>query len=169
MGFFINPTNRKDPASAGVNRAASSSAAKERAKRVEDAVEMPLVQKNRDVQILEVAGQLIRKIQKNWDMLSPYELAEEIIDLEGKVALIEGTDPKIEKVKRQAERLHFQFVFPVVLELDSSPKSGMPYTFARAVHTLAKEIFKKQSIGPLKDLNPAQINEVMRFLGKEGG
>lgn len=111
------------------------------------------------VHLLQEARGLQQRIQKDWDQLDPYELAELVVELQGRVALLEGSSSAIEKIKKQAELLHFQFVFPIVLELDK--KGG----FAKEVDRIAKEIFQRQSLQPFGQLDPIQQKEINRYVG----
>lgn len=133
--------------------------------KAEQVVELPVIKKDRNIRLLEDAEQLSQKIRADWNQLDPSEIAEKIVDLEGKVALLEGTSPAIEKVKAAAEHLHFQFVFPVVLELNSAAEENMPFSFARTVHGVANQVLKTQSFEPVKQLNGVQIDEIIRYAG----
>lgn len=140
-----------------------SSAAKLTAKKVGQIVQLPVTKQTRDVRLLNEAKLLSKHIQHNWNLLESSELAEKIVDLEEKVALLKGTSPAIEKIKKAVENYAFQFVFPVVLELNRTPEANMPLSFARTVNHVAKQCFKTQSLAPLSQLNRVQNAEIVRF------
>lgn len=106
----------------------------------------------------EIQG-LSKNIKSQWDELAPEELAEKIIDLEDKVALIEGKSSTVEKVKKVAEKHHFNFVFQLHKQIAS---------FARSVLKDANEMAKTNSMGPFEALNKTQQQEVMRYATREG-
>lgn len=168
MSLFINPNNRGP---SGVSAHDSSiksnknSAAKETASKVNQAIRTP---ESRQAQNIMEVRQLADRIQNQWNELSPGELAEQIVDLEGRVALLTGNSPQVESIRRLAEHLHFQFVFPIVLELSKAPPEGMPVHFARTVHNVAKRIIQTQSLAPISELSSRQIDEVMRFAARGG-
>lgn len=125
--------------------------------------------RDKNVTLLQQAKDLSKAIKKEWNELEPEALAEQIIALEDKVSLLKESSPEVEKIRKQAEHLHFQFVFPVVLEMDASPSGGyMPLSFARSVHTTANEILKKNSTAPFKELSSTQQREVLRFATRGG-
>ncbi len=158
MGFFISPVNRPGPRSIGEGEA---SPIKKGGRKVE-----PLLPSERKA--IEAAWELSRKIQKNWNSLPLEDLAGEIVDLEERVTKLSQTSEKVTQVKRAAERLHFQFVFPISQELDSRPRADMPASFAKVIGKVAERVFKTQSLEPLKQLNSPQIKEIMRQ-AKGGG
>ncbi len=154
MGLFINPSNRGQGSSPVPSTKKTDSPAKTTAEKV---AQLP------GMQVLREAKQ----IQRDWNRLDPSALAERIIDLEDKVKGLEGSNATIDRVRKIAERLHFQFVFPVALELSTAPEAGMPFSFARVVHSVAKQVLQNGSAEPMKQLSPEQISEVMRFARRE--
>lgn len=165
MSFSINPNQRRgtDVPVTRTKKAEKSSAVTHMAEKVGQVVQLPVTKQSREVRLINDAKDLSKKIQSDWNNLTPSELAEKIIDLEGKVALLEGSTPAIEKIKKQAEHLHFQFVFPVALELSNAPEAEMPFSFARSINCVAKEILQTQSLEPLKELSDRQIDEIMKI------
>lgn len=122
--------------------------------------------RGRQIALLNDTSQLSRKIKNDWNVLAPGELAEKIIELENKVSLFEETTPEIEKIKKQAEHLHFMFVFPVALEMDAAPsEKSMPVSFARRIYQAANQVFKTHSMQAFKGLNRIQKQEVLRYAG----
>ena len=103
---------------------------------------------------LEDAQQLYKKIQTNWNRLAPEELAEGIIELEDKVALLSEVTPEVAKVKELAKHLHFQFVFPLVVDLA---------IFAKTVHQIARRVLQSNSVGDFNQLSQIQQREVGRY------
>ncbi|MBX7066231.1 MAG: hypothetical protein K1X28_03265 [Parachlamydiales bacterium] len=169
MGLFINPNSpNRVPATGSSVKSNQSSAAKETASKVDQVMKTPELQGSPQTALLADVRELARRIQKQWNELTPGELAEQIVDLEGRVALLEGNSPQVESIRRLAEHLHFQFVFPIVLELARAPLPGMPYSFARTINEIAKQVLSAQSLEPIKQLNPVQIDEIMRFAAKVG-
>lgn len=144
---------------------------KKTAEKVSEVVQLPVPmigqKRGREVQLLDDASSLVKKIQRSWDEWTPPELAEQIIELEDRVAQLNGSSPEIEKVKRATEHLHFEFVFPVALELDANPSHHL-FSFAKEIHRLAKEVFATESLIPFQHLNPVQQYEVLRYAGKGG-
>lgn len=169
MSLFINP-NSRGPSGVSANgssiKPSRNSAAKETASKVNQVIKTP---ESRQAQDISELRQLADRIQNQWSVLSPGELAEQIVELEGRVALLSGHSPQVESIRRLAEHLHFQFVFPIVLELSQAPLPDMPYQFARTVHEVAKQIIKTQSLMPIKQLSSHQIDEVMRFAAARMG
>ena len=144
-------------------KAGAESAAKITASKVGEVAEVPVPKERREIRQIRDVKQLYKQIQRDWNLLSPSELAEQIVELEDRVSLMEGSSPEIEKIKAVAEKLHFQFVFPVVLELSSKPEPNMPHSFARVVHSVAKQILDTGSLLPIKQLSSTQIDKVMRY------
>jgi Txe/YoeB family toxin of Txe-Axe toxin-antitoxin module len=94
---------------------------------------------------------LAKEINKQWDALDPYALAEKIVTLQ---ETIEGTSfPGIEKMRQLADNFHFQFVFPVVRDFRS---------FAKSIKKVANEILKTNSLAPFYQLSPTQQKEILR-------
>ena len=115
----------------------------------------PISPRDRITQVVDAkrsATDLFKKIVSGWNSLPPPELAEQIIDLEGRVAHLPEGSP----LKKKAERLHFQFVFP--LALDIVQKSS----FVRIINRAAARVFQTQSLTHLQELNPTQQREVLR-------
>lgn len=171
MGLFVNPNDRSINGISAVGSSAKSnqsSTAKKTASKVERVVAKPEVQESYQTRLMADVRELSRKIQDQWNELEPSDLAELIIDFEGKVELLEGNAPQVEAIRKLAERLHFQFVFPIVLELARKPIPGMPYSFARTINQIAKEILLTQSLEPIEQLNQTQKGETIRFAGKGG-
>ncbi len=167
MGFDINPANRKG-AELSVSRSekvgkGKKSTVKDTASKVGEIVQLPVMKESREVRILSDARELAKRIRRDWNVYHPSELAEQIVDLEGKVALLEGTSPAIDRIKKVAERLHFQFVFPIVLELSQIPDPKMPTSFARVIHNAAKQVLETQSWESLKQFNAVQVEEFFRY------
>ena len=118
----------------------------------------------RQISLLRDTGDLYKRIKSDWNLLAPEELAEKIIELENKVTLFNETSPAIEKIKKQAEHLHFLFVFPVALEMDAAPtEKSMPVSFARTIYLAANKVFKTNSVQAFNSLNRMQKQEVMRY------
>ncbi|MBX7067545.1 MAG: hypothetical protein K1X28_09985 [Parachlamydiales bacterium] len=163
----INPI-RRDPVAhvprsskaKGISQSAATAA------KVDQVVQLPVVKqtglRGRQVALLKDATDLSKNIRKNWDMLAPEELAEKIIDLEDRVTLLKGDSPEVAKVVKEARTLHFRFVYPVALELETSGKS-MPPSFAKTVYHAAKQVFDTNSVAPFKQLSPVQQQEVIRI------
>ncbi|PIS02380.1 MAG: hypothetical protein COT85_05120 [Chlamydiae bacterium CG10_big_fil_rev_8_21_14_0_10_42_34] len=164
---FIGPIQRKQDVKPINSVTKTASKAKATAQKV-GKIELPVVTQisglgGRSVSPLKSASDLFKKITRQWNSLAPEEQAEQIIDLQGKVALLEGTSPAIEKIKKQVEHLHFQFVFPVALELSQETIS-----FAKEVARIANQVIKTNSSGPFTSLNQMQQKEVMRYARGEG-
>ena len=112
--------------------------------------------KGRDIQLLGEARSLAGKIQRKWNLLAPPELADEIIALEDRVAQITGSSLEVEKIRKLANLLHFQFVFPVALDVMVS--------FKRAVEKVAREVWQTGSLYAfLHEFNGIQQNETLRY------
>lgn len=175
MGLFNYPRKRgseKSKAGGKARQKDASSTNKETAGKIDSIVSLPEVKNSRQIQLLESASDLAVKIQKSWDSQEPAELAEKIVALENRVNLLEGDSPEVEKIRAVAKDLHFQFVFPLVLELSDEPLSDEfegegPYSFARTIHSIAESIWKSQDLSLIKQLNTTQCSEVMR-LGAKG-
>lgn len=106
--------------------------------------------------------QLIVDLKKNWGNLAPEELAEQIIDLEG---LAKSTP----SLRKEVEHLHFKFVFPIALELETAPvESSLPISFARQIYKTANEMLKKNSSKPFQELDKTQQREILRQAMKGG-
>jgi hypothetical protein len=162
---YINPI-RKDPVShtQGSAKPKRDSQDTSTAAKVNGIVKLGVVKQTglqgRFVTKLSEANQLAKRIRHDWNFLPPEELAERIIDLENRVAEFKESSPAVDKIKKQAEHLHFQFVFPVVLELQEPGKS-MPPTFARTIHQAANQVFKSHSLQPFQQLNSTQQREIL--------
>lgn len=167
MSFNISPIRKKhvgDISTPAPKKGDSKS--QKTADKVNQIARMPETKaaglQGRSVAVLRDAKELSKHIRGDWNLLEPEELAEKIIALEDKVALIKEMSPEVAKIKKQAEQLHFQFVFPIVLELDPS----MPHSFVKEVNQVAKRILKEQSIFPFNEnLNSVQQREVIRYAG----
>lgn len=165
MSLFINPSNRgpNESTVTGKVRQEGASGSEETTAKIDSIVSLPQVKSSRQVQILDSAQVLAAKIQSSWDSREPEEIAEDIVALENRVKLLEGTSPEIEKIREIAKDLHFQFVFPLVLELGDESKGAGPYSFARAIDTIAEAILQKQDLSWARQLNATQFSEVMRY------
>lgn len=148
--------------SAARTKGAGSAAVKESAAKIGKIVQLPVTKMTRQARLLRDTRDLSKKLQKNWDGLKPTQLARLSTDLLNKVALLKGPSAQINKIREASERLVFQCRFPIVLELSSTSGANMPFSFARVVNQVAKQMLTKQSLEPIKQLNDAQINEVMR-------
>src|SRR5579872_7559934 len=105
---------------------------------------------------LKEARALSKYIKRNWNELDPEELAGKIIDLESKVSLLKGSSPAVKNVKRDMEHHHFDFVFQAAKEVKRTvSNTGMP-VFANAIHQVADEVSKTNSIEPFQQLNGTQ-------------
>jgi hypothetical protein len=102
--------------------------------------------------------ELLKAIEREWNELSPEELADKIVDFETRVAQLPENLPAAKKLKKEAARLHFQFVFPITLELENGE-----FSFAKAIHKLEKEMFDLQSLTPFQELNETQKREVLEI------
>jgi hypothetical protein len=102
---------------------------------------------------------LARKISKVWDSLELDDLAEQIIDLEGKASRLDVATPGAEKVQRLAEHLHFKFVFPIVAEVEGG--------FAKEIKRSANDVLAG-SPDAFNELNARQQAEIMRQMGRKG-
>jgi hypothetical protein len=171
MSLFINPSDKGPnvPNIAGKARQEGPSASEGTAAKVDSIVSLPQVKSSRQVQILDSANVLAAKIQSSWDSREPAEIAEDIVALERRVSLLEGTSPEIERVRAVAKDLHFQFVFPLVMELlGDETKGAGPYSFARAIDTIAAAVLNTQDVSLLKQLNATQFAEIIRYATKGG-
>ena len=101
----------------------------------------------------EGVANLAKQIRAEWNFLSPEEQAAKVIELEGRVSRLPEGTPGLEKTKRLAEELHFQFVFPIVRDLRGS--------FTKTIRDLAREISRTQSVQLLKTLSLTQQKEVI--------
>lgn len=111
-------------------------------------------------QELEHIETLYRDTLENWDSLELSDLAERILELEEKMARFQGSSKEIAKWQRRVEDLHFQFLFPIVLELKASTNRQM-ISFADIIHQMAQNILK-DPLFPI-DLSPEQMREVHRY------
>lgn len=167
MGVNIGPIVPR-PGVSGAKSVEGESASKVTADKV-GKIRLPVVYQKRTLQGRQVAhlresGDLAKHIRSKWDEMTPEQLAEQIIALEDKVALIQESSPAVEKVRKQAQHLHFQFVFPVAKEMDGAPPEGeMPVSFARMIYKAARDVFKTNSVHAFNDLNGVQRREVMRY------
>lgn len=167
MGFFVNPMKRKQEASAvPAQEERGSKRVKEVAGKVSEMAQIPVVGREgirgKDVQLLSDATQLAKRIRRSWNELTPPELAEQIIELEARVVQLKGASLEEEKIRKVAQHLHFQFVFPMALELDADPTHGL-FSFAREVYEVAKQVFKNQSMHLFYRLNSIQQHETLRY------
>lgn len=110
----------------------------------------------------EEVDRLSRELENRWNELEVEELAEKIIQLEARVALMKGAAPRVAKLKRQVEHYHFRFVFPIVLEIDATPRS-----FAKTIQQMANQIFKSGSVAVFNSLNDIQKQEVLQLAAGE--
>ncbi len=162
-----NPISKRDPVKIGSDVGAVSPSDVTAAKVSQ--IRLPVHSqkgglRDRNITLLKEASDLSRAIKKDWNELEPEALAERIIELEDKVALLKESSPAIDKIKKQAEHLHFQFVFPIVLET----KAAVPNSFARNIYEKAREILKKNSTAPFKELSRTQQYEVTQLIRKGG-
>lgn len=171
MSFIrrVDSTNSV-PSSQGANKPNKSAAT---AAKVNQIVQFPKVAQEglqgRAVSQLQQIKNLYKSVQQEWNELSPEDLAEKIIDLEGRVSELTGSSAAIDKIKKQVEHLHFQFVFPIVLELERGKSDEiMPPSFAKVIDGIAKEVLQKNSLQPLNQLNPAQLGEVQKIALRSG-
>jgi hypothetical protein len=163
----INPTRRDPVASVPrSSKAKGTSQSAATAAKVGQIVQLPVVKqtglRGRQVTLLKDAISLSQHIKQNWDMLAPEQLAEKIIELEDRVTLLKGNSPEVAKVEREARKLHFWFVYPVALELETSGKS-MPPSFAKTVYHAAKQVFDTNSLASFNALSRIQKQEVIRI------
>lgn len=101
-------------------------------------------------------AKLISGLRKDWDRLEQQELAERIVDLQDQMTVLKKNGQVI-SLEKKAEDIHFDFVFPVSLELKKTP-----YSFAKEIDKLAKQILKSQSVDPFYQLNSVQQQEILR-------
>lgn len=153
MDFFVNPMKRKQETPPVVNtqEAGGFKRVKKMAAKVSEAARQ-----------IHEANQLAESIRKNWNVSSPPDLAEQIIELEDRVAELKGDSSEVKKIKEVADHFHVQFVFPVISELDLEPGHGL-FSFAREIHKAAKKIFQTQSMQPFYRLNAVQQYETLRY------
>lgn len=169
----IHPV-RRDPVNPvpGSRKAKGSSPSAATAAKISQVAQMPVVKqpgwRGRQVALLKEARDLSKYIRKNWDLLAPEQLAEKIVELEDRVAVLKGNSPEVAKIVKEARSLHFRFVFPVALELEMSGKS-MPPSFARTIYQVAKQVFDTNSTEAFKRLSPVQQQEVVRIATRSGG
>lgn len=119
---------------------------------------MGFIKLGRPVGEVEKAQELLESIKRDWDVLVPEELADKIVDFEAKVAALPEGEAIVKKLKKEAAHLHFQFVFPISLELENKE-----FSFAHMVRKLGKEIFDSQSLSPFQELNEVQQQEVLEI------
>lgn len=122
---------------------------------------------NRKIVQLAVQDELaarVGQVVQNWDALDPEALAESIIDLEDRVAVLKDVQsPEMDKIRAQVRNMHFRYLFPVVSMLDlKSGGEGIEIPFAREVHNLADQVFKTQSVLPFQQLSSTQQAQVLR-------
>jgi hypothetical protein len=97
------------------------------------------------VQILkDRASSLIER----WNTLVPEEIAEEIIDIKDRASPL--NNPQLTK---QVEDLHFQFVFPIIPDLNS---------FATEIQKAAQRVLKTQTPAAFQELSQTQQQEILR-------
>ena len=111
----------------------------------------------------ELAGR-VDQVAANWDAMDPEALAESIIDLEDRVAVLKDVQsPELDKIRSQVKHMHFRYVFPVVSMLDlKSGAEGIEIPFAQEVYNLADQVFKTQSVLPFQQMNAVQQAQVLR-------
>ncbi len=110
----------------------------------------------------------IVQLTKDWDEMTPDELAESIIDLEDRVQVLKsGESPGIEKIEQLVKHLHFRYVFPLVQELSLEGKEGnlesIQIPFAQQIYRVADEIIQQNSLLPFAELSDLQKREVYRY------
>ena len=96
----------------------------------------------------------VQKLKKQWSQLAPVELANRIVDLEGRVQRLAPNMPGLKKVQRLVGGMQFQFVFPVAIEVKA---------FCRKIEKQAARIFKTHSVALLRTLNETQRGEIERY------
>ena len=125
--------------------------------------------RERQVTPLMEATKLAKEIQNTWDSLELEVLASKIVSLEDKVSQITEMTPEVEKVKRFAEHLHFQFVHPVTKELEEArDKTKMPFSFVQSIKEIADQVIHTNSVAPFNKLTRIQQREIYRFAGARG-
>lgn len=166
----INPIGREPVSIPGSSKAKGSPRSAATAAKVSQIVQLPVVKQKglqgRQITPLYLANDLSKKIQRDWDLFDPEELADKIIELEDRVAQLKESSPAVEKIKKQAEHLHFRFVFPVALELEANSGKAMPATFAKTVYNMAKQVFQTHSLHAFQNLSATQKHEVMRIASR---
>lgn len=116
----------------------------------------------RPVTVLQEATELSQRIRSDWDQLAPEELAEKIIELENKVSRVKEPSAALDKVKKTAEHLHFRFVFPIAMEIETAEKA-ISANFAKTVYKAAGDVFKTQTLTAFTDLSQVQKREILRY------
>lgn len=101
----------------------------------------------------------VSKLNKHWDEMELEDIAEEIVDLETRVSLLDANDPAAAKIQAAVQGLHFQFVFPITREL----KSDGDFSFVQEINRLGKQIIQQNSLQPLQSLDPLQWKEVLLY------
>ena len=106
----------------------------------------------------------VGQVASNWDAMDPEALAESIIDLEDRVAVLKDVQtPEMNKIRAQIRNMHFRYVFPVVSMLDlKAGGEGIEIPFAREVYNLADQVFKTQSVLPFQQLSSVQQAQILR-------
>lgn len=112
----------------------------------------------------EETSRLSKELESRWNEFELEELADKIIALEKRVALLNAGVPGREKMMKQVEHFHFRFVFPVALEFDLSRcDKSMPRSFAKTIQYMADRVLKTHSATPFNELNDQQKQEVLQL------
>lgn len=124
----------------------------------------------RKVEVLAEESDVVRQIsqlKKNWNELSPEDVAEELIELHQRITILaEGKEsPTCLKMQKQWQNLFFDFVFPIHSELD--PQA--PMSFAHTIRDIAQKTLEQNSLQPFQELTPLQQREILRFATKMEG
>ncbi len=168
----INPIRRgSEPYTSETRQAKGSTRSAATAAKVNQIAQLPAGPqkglRGRAVTPLDFASDLSKRIRRDWNTLNPEELAEKLIDLEERVAHLTETSPGVDKIKKQAEHLQFQFVFPVALELEpTSSGKLMPPSFAKTIYQFAKQVFQNQSLEAFQILSATQQREIIRIAAR---
>lgn len=169
MGFHINPIRKDVGTPEAIAPTKSTPQDAETTAKVKKVAKLPVpkevVGKKRQITPLNEAKYLAKEIQKNWHSWELETLAEKIIGLEDKVALLKGLSTQDKKMIELANRLHFLFVHPLGVEFERKRDSLMPESFAQSIRGLAREIADQNSLEPFKGLEESQKNEILRFVG----
>ncbi|HSX26423.1 MAG TPA: hypothetical protein VLE89_05385 [Chlamydiales bacterium] len=104
----------------------------------------------------------VSALDKHWDEMEPEALAESIVDLENRVALLDGEDPVARKVQERVQRFHFEFVFPITREL----KTEGEFSFVKEINQIAAQILKQNSLLPFTQLAPEQQRSILHYAGR---
>ena len=166
---MVQPISPKDPVSrvSGSEKAKGNSQSQITAAKVRQ-IKLPIINEkpglgDRQITLLEEAYGLSESIYKAWQNLFPEQLAERIIELEDRVSLFKEASPEVEKIKREAEHLHFAFVFPLVADLERRFSKTPSTSFARRIDQAADRVFRTHSLAAFDQLSNVQKQEVLRI------